>query len=107
MPTTTRSPSAWRNSSFRRSGGTVPSVVGAGFSRPDHGPPEGGPHDGLRLEQLLPAHDVFDLGSIEVGNHADLAVLDRDYFTVPEDDITRIRSVLTVVGGRVVHMKDA
>ena len=48
-----------------------------------------------------------DLGSIEVGNHADLAVLDRDYFTVPDDDLTRIRSVLTVVGGRVVHMKDA
>ena len=46
-----------------------------------------------------------DLGSIEVGNHADLAVLDRDYFTVPEDELTRIRSVLTVVGGRVVHMK--
>jgi len=48
-----------------------------------------------------------DLGSIEVGNHADLAVLDRDYFTVPEDELTRVRSVLTVVGGRIVHMKDA
>ena len=48
-----------------------------------------------------------DLGSIEAGNHADLAVLDRDYFTVPEDELTRIRSVLTLVGGRVVHMKDA
>ena len=48
-----------------------------------------------------------DLGSIEVGNHADLAVLDRDYFTVPDDDLMRTRSVLTVVGGRVVHMKDA
>ena len=48
-----------------------------------------------------------DLGSIEVGNHADLVVLDRDYFAVPEADITRIRSLLTVVGGRVVHQKDA
>ena len=26
-----------------------------------------------------------DLGSIEIGNHADLAVLDRDCFTVPDD----------------------
>jgi predicted amidohydrolase YtcJ len=44
-----------------------------------------------------------DLGSIEAGNHADLAVLDRDYFTVPDEDIRRVRSVLTVVGGRIVH----
>jgi predicted amidohydrolase YtcJ len=44
-----------------------------------------------------------DLGSIEAGNHADLAVLDRDYFTVPDDDIRRIRSVLTMVGGTVAH----
>ena len=44
-----------------------------------------------------------DLGSIEVGNHADLAVLDRDYFTVPDDQIKRVRSVMTVVGGKVVH----
>src|SRR5215216_3846736 len=41
-----------------------------------------------------------DLGSIEVGNHADLAVLDRDFFTVPDEEITRIQSILTVVGGK-------
>jgi predicted amidohydrolase YtcJ len=44
-----------------------------------------------------------DIGSIEIGNHADLAVLDRDYFTIPDDDIKRVRSVMTVVGGKVVH----
>ena len=44
-----------------------------------------------------------DLGSIEVGNHADIAVLDRDYFTIPEDDIIRVRSLLTVIGGKVAH----
>jgi hypothetical protein len=44
-----------------------------------------------------------DLGSIEAGNHADLAVLDRDYFTVPDEDIKRIGSVLTIVGGRLIH----
>jgi predicted amidohydrolase YtcJ len=44
-----------------------------------------------------------DLGSIEAGNHADLAVLDRDYFTIPDEDIRRISSVLTIVGGKVVH----
>jgi predicted amidohydrolase YtcJ len=44
-----------------------------------------------------------DIGSIEVGNHADLAVLDRDFFTVPDEDIKRTRSSLTIVGGKVVH----
>ena len=44
-----------------------------------------------------------DLGSIEVGNHADLAVLDRDFFTVPDEELKRIQSVLTIVGGRTVY----
>ena len=44
-----------------------------------------------------------DLGSIEPGNHADLAVLDRDFFTIPEADIPRIRSLLTIIGGQVKH----
>ena len=44
-----------------------------------------------------------DLGSIEVGCHADLAVLDRDYFKVPDEELKRITSVMTVVGGTIVH----
>jgi predicted amidohydrolase YtcJ len=43
------------------------------------------------------------LGTIEVGKLADLVVLDRDYMTVPEDDIRDLRSVLTVVDGRIVY----
>lgn len=42
------------------------------------------------------------VGSIEPGKLADLAVLGEDYLTVPEDRIPKIRSVLTVVGGKVV-----
>ena len=44
-----------------------------------------------------------DLGSIETGNHGDLVVLDRDCFTVSDEDLKRTRSLLTVVGGKVVH----
>jgi predicted amidohydrolase YtcJ len=43
------------------------------------------------------------IGTIETGKLADLVVLDRDYFTVPDEDIKQIRSVLTVVGGAIVH----
>jgi predicted amidohydrolase YtcJ len=43
-----------------------------------------------------------DLGSIQAGRLADLVVIDRDYLTVPADEIKEIRPVLTIVGGRVV-----
>jgi predicted amidohydrolase YtcJ len=46
-----------------------------------------------------------DVGSIETGNHADLVVLERDYFAVPDEDLKRMRSLLTIVGGKVVHNK--
>ena len=42
-------------------------------------------------------------GSIEVGKLADLAVLSSDYFSIPDEQIKDIESVLTVVGGRVTH----
>ena len=34
---------------------------------------------------------------------ADLAMLSQDIFTVPPDALTKTASLLTVVGGRVVH----
>jgi hypothetical protein len=43
------------------------------------------------------------LGTIETGRLADLAVLNQDYFTVRDEDLKKIRSVITVVGGRIVH----
>jgi predicted amidohydrolase YtcJ len=43
------------------------------------------------------------IGSIEPGKLADLVLLDRDYFTVPDAQIKQIRALMTMVGGRVVH----
>ncbi|MGK4584885.1 amidohydrolase [Kitasatospora sp. HPMI-4] len=42
-------------------------------------------------------------GVLRPGCYGDLAVLSEDYFTVPEPEIPHIESLLTVVGGRIVH----
>ncbi len=42
-------------------------------------------------------------GSIAPGQLADLAVLSADYFSISDEDIKRLESVLTMVGGKVVY----
>jgi predicted amidohydrolase YtcJ len=44
-----------------------------------------------------------NLGSIQTGRLADLVVLDRDYLTIPADQIKDIQPVMTMVGGRIVY----
>ena len=44
------------------------------------------------------------LGSLEPGKWADLVVLDKDYLTVPVDDIPKLRVLMTMVGGKPVHL---
>jgi cytosine/adenosine deaminase-related metal-dependent hydrolase len=43
------------------------------------------------------------LGSIEPGKLGDVIVLNGDYFSVPDESLKSLRSVLTVVGGKIVH----
>ncbi|MFN3987248.1 MAG: amidohydrolase family protein [Rhodocyclaceae bacterium] len=42
-------------------------------------------------------------GTIAVGQYADLAVLSGDYFSVDAEEIKGLSSVLTMVGGQIVH----
>ncbi|MSO30836.1 MAG: amidohydrolase [Acidobacteria bacterium] len=49
------------------------------------------------------SHDEHIRGSLEAGKQADLAVLSKDYMTVPVDQIGGIESVLTMLGGKVVY----
>ncbi len=42
-------------------------------------------------------------GTIAVGQYADLAVLSGDYFSLDEAEIKNLSSVLTMVGGKIVH----
>ena len=69
-------------------------------------------HGTLSREEALIAHTRSNaflmhkeelLGTLEDGKLADLVVLDRDYMTIPADDIRDLNSVLTMVDGRVVY----
>jgi len=42
-------------------------------------------------------------GSLEPGKLADIAVLDRDYFTIPAEEIREVGVTATLLGGRLVH----
>ncbi|HEY7447599.1 MAG TPA: amidohydrolase [Vicinamibacterales bacterium] len=62
--------------------------------------------DALIAHTRMNAYLVFqenNLGSLQPGKLADLVALDRDYLTVPADQIKDIKPVLTMVGGRVVY----
>ncbi|MDF9762202.1 putative amidohydrolase YtcJ [Peribacillus simplex] len=45
-------------------------------------------------------------GTLAVGQFADIAVLSADYFTVPEEKIKDLESLLTIMGGQVVYGND-
>lgn len=47
--------------------------------------------------------EVGKKGQIKAGQLADLALLSDDYFSVPDNEIVHIRSILTMLGGKVVH----
>jgi len=52
-------------------------------------------------------HLESQIGSIESGKFADLIVLERDFLTVPDEELGRNRVLLTMVGGQVVSALDA
>jgi predicted amidohydrolase YtcJ len=61
--------------------------------------------EALKLYTSGPAwfvHEENEKGRIVPGNLADFVLLNKDYFTIPDDEIKTISSVLTIVDGRVV-----
>ena len=62
--------------------------------------------DALRAYTIGSAWFSFDdnkRGSLEAGKLADLAVLSKDYMTVPLDQLESVESLLTMVGGKIVY----
>ena len=46
------------------------------------------------------------LGSLQPGKFADYMVLNADYFSVPEDQIGKIYPLMTVMGGKIMMLKE-
>ena len=63
-------------------------------------------HTALRSYTVWAAHQLFledQIGSIETGKRADIAVWDRDVYTVPTDDIKDLKCEMTLFDGQIVY----
>ena len=60
----------------------------------------------LRMSTIWAAYYLKEedtLGSIEPGKLADFVILDGDYMTVPEDKISDLKVIMTVIDGKVFY----
>jgi predicted amidohydrolase YtcJ len=67
-------------------------------------------HAALRSYTEWAAHQLFldgTVGSIELGKEADLAVWDRDMYTVPTGDLKNMKCEMTLFKGEIVFQADA
>ncbi|MBS1842640.1 MAG: amidohydrolase family protein [Acidobacteria bacterium] len=63
-------------------------------------------HTALKSYTIWAAHQLFlenRVGSIEVGKDADLAVWDRDLYSIPSDQLKDIKCQLTLLHGQIVY----
>ena len=63
-------------------------------------------HAALRSMTIWAAHQMFlekKIGSVEVGKYADLAVWDRDLYTVATAQLKDLKCLLTIFNGRIVY----
>jgi len=66
-------------------------------------------HQALRAQTRTNAYLLFmedDIGSIEVGKYADIAVWDKDWYKATTDEIFNIKCEMTMLGGKTVYMAD-
>jgi predicted amidohydrolase YtcJ len=63
-------------------------------------------HVALKAVTIWAARQMFlekKIGSVEVGKYADLAVWDRDFYTVPTDGLKDAKCLLTIFNGKIVY----
>ena len=70
------------------------------------------PTEAITREQAVKGYTFYsayaefaeqEKGTLTVGKLADLTVLSQDIFTVPVPELPKTQSVLTVIGGKIVH----
>jgi predicted amidohydrolase YtcJ len=63
-------------------------------------------HSALRSYTAWAARQLFledKIGSIESGKEADIAVWDRDMYSIPSADLKNLKCEMTIFAGRIVH----
>ena len=73
------------------------------------------PSEGISIQEALRAQTMGgayagfqekEIGSIEKGKEADMVVWDRDFYTIPQDEIRHAKAEMTMVGGKIVHRSE-
>jgi predicted amidohydrolase YtcJ len=63
-------------------------------------------HTALRSYTAWGSRQMFlekKIGSLEVGKRADIAIWDRDLYSVPTDQIKDMKCLMTLIDGEVVY----
>lgn len=73
------------------------------------------PSEGISIQEALRAQTMGsaragtqekEIGSIEKGKEADMVVWDRDFYTIPRDDVPNVKAEATFVGGRLIYRSE-
>ena len=75
----------------------------AGTLGPQPGMPRAAVLRAITLNAAYTLRQEALTGSLEPGKLADLIVLDRNFFTIPAEDIANIKVLQTMVGGKIVY----
>ena len=63
----------------------------------------------LKMITVFPSYYVLrekEIGTLEVGKLADFVVFNKDYLTIPVDEIPTVFPLMTVVGGKTVILRE-